>query len=92
MKRVFFYSIASVATFVSTSEIGRANDQAPNPVGLLTCDVTSQISDVLKSKQDVACRYIRSSNQRVSKSSPESMGWKALAHERRRFGSRAAQA
>ena len=63
MKRFFFYSIAGVAAFVSTSEIGRANDQTPKPVGLLTCDVTSQISDVLKAKQDVACRYIRSSDQ-----------------------------
>lgn len=63
MKGFFFVSIAGVAAFVSTSETGRASDQAPNAVGLLTCDVSSQISDVLESKQDVACRYIRLSDQ-----------------------------
>jgi len=63
MKRTFFYLIAGVSAFASTSETGRANDKAPNFVGLLTCDVTSQISAVLNSKQDVACRYIRSSDQ-----------------------------
>ncbi len=63
MKRISLYLGPCLAAFLSSSALGWADEQLPSPVGFLTCDIASQLRQVLQSKQDVACRFVPSSDR-----------------------------